>query len=135
VVVRHATHMTVRRTADARRARVTKICFAFPETVDRGPGQHTAFEVRGKKFAYFLDDHHGDGRLSVCMRAASGENDALVAADPRRYFIPAYIGPRGWVGYYLDVGGEDWGEVTDLLTESYRLAAPRRLAAQLDVSE
>ena len=98
-------------------------------------GQHAAFVVRGKKFAYYLDDHHGDGRRSVCCRAPAGENDALVAADPERYFIPAYIGPRGWVGYYTDLGGEDWDEVRDLVVESYRLAAPKRLVAQLDVTE
>ena len=103
---------------------MTRICLALPEAVDRGPGQHAAFEVRGKKFAYYLDDHHGDGRRAVCCRAPAGENHALAAADPERYFIPAYIGPRGWVGYYADLGHENWNEVTELVVESYRLAAP-----------
>ncbi len=69
------------------------------------------------------------------VAAPAGENTALVAADPERYFIPAYIGPRGWVGYDVDLGHEDWGEVRELIVESYRLAAPKRLAAALGVSE
>jgi phosphoribosylglycinamide formyltransferase-1 len=134
VVDREGDRMSARRSSSARE-RVTALCLALPEAEDHGPGQHAAFTVRGKKFAYYLDDHHGDGRRSVCCRAPAGENTALVAADPERYFIPAYIGPRGWVGYYVDLGREDWGEVRELIIESYRLAAPKRLAAALDVSE
>jgi phosphoribosylglycinamide formyltransferase-1 len=125
--------MTPRR-SDPARTKVTRLCLALPEAVEGEPGQHAAFEVRNKKFAYYLDDHHGDGRRSVCCRAPAGENEALVAGDPERYFIPAYIGPRGWVGYFTDLGNEDWDEIRDLVVESYRLAAPKRLAAQLDAT-
>jgi hypothetical protein len=57
-----------------------------------------------------------------------------VAADPRRYFRPPYVGGRGWVGVYLDVPGApvDWAEVAELVGEAYRVVAPRRLVARLD---
>jgi hypothetical protein len=134
VVDRKDTHVSARPSASPR-DRVRALCLALPEAVESEPGQHSAFTVRGKKFAYYLDDHHGDGRRSICCRAPSGENTALADADPQRYFIPAYIGPRGWVGYYVDLGHENWREVSELVVESYRLAAPKRLAAALDVSE
>jgi phosphoribosylglycinamide formyltransferase 1 len=53
----------------------------------------------------------------------------LVAADPDRFYKPAYIGPRGWVGLRLDTGSVDWAGVADLVTDSYLVTAPRRLAA------
>ena len=119
---------------DRRRARVTGICLALPEAVCTSTGDHAAFSVRDKKFGYYLDNHHGDGIISVCFRTESGQNKVLLGADNARFYSPAYIGPRGWVGLRLDVGEIDWDEVADFLTDSYRLAAPRRLVAQLDQS-
>jgi hypothetical protein len=116
---------------DRRLVRVTEICLALPEATRSLTGDHAAFAVRGKKFAYFLDNHHGDGIIAVCFRTISGANRVLLASDPSRFYSPAYIGPRGWVGLRLDIGQIDWAEVTDFLTDSYRLAAPKRLASQV----
>jgi predicted DNA-binding protein (MmcQ/YjbR family) len=90
--------------------------------------------VRKKTFAYFLNDHHGDGIVSVACKALAGDSTALANAQPARFYLPAYIGPRGWVALRLDVGEPDWGEVTELVKGSYRLTAPRRLAASIKVS-
>jgi hypothetical protein len=114
-----------------RRDRLVKICTVLPE-VDVKKGEHYAFSVRKKKFAYWLNDHHGDGRVAVTFKAPPGENRALVDIDPERFFIPPYIGPKGWVGLYLDLRGVDWEEVEEMARESYRLAAPKTLARQLD---
>jgi hypothetical protein len=117
---------------EEQRERVSQICLALPEAaVGARTGQHLAFEVRGKKFAYFLVDHHGDGRVAVNCKAAPGVQEALVAADPQRYFVPAYLGARGWVGIDLDAPGTGWAEVAELLRESYRLVAPKRLASRV----
>jgi predicted DNA-binding protein (MmcQ/YjbR family) len=116
---------------DRRLTRLTAICLALPEAVRETMGDHAAFTVRGKKFAYFLNDHHGDGIVSVCFRTEPGENAVLLASDADRFYSPAYIGPRGWVGLRLDRGEIDWNEVTDFVTDSYRLAAPKRLAVQI----
>ena len=57
--------------------------------------------------------------------------EALVGSDPERFFVPQYTGPKGWVGAWLDVD-PDWDEIAELIEESYRLVAPKRLVAQLD---
>jgi hypothetical protein len=94
--------------------------------------QHTAFAVRGKKFAYHLVDHHGDGRIALECKAAPGQNTSLVASDPDRFFLPMYMAHHGWVGLYLDVGRIDWQEVRELVTDAYLLIAPKRLAQQFE---
>ena len=116
---------------EPRLARLTKICLALPETTRKCMGSHAGFLVRKKTFAYFLNDHHGDGIVSVSCKALPGENTSLAAAQPKRFYLPAYVGPRGWVALRLDVGKVDWGEVAELVTASYRQAAPKRLIALL----
>ncbi len=85
--------------------------------------------MRTKVFVYFLNDHHGDGIVSVSTRAFPGENKRLIAAHPKKFYLPAYIGPRGWVALRLDRGKVDWNEVRDLVTASYLQVAPKKLAA------
>jgi phosphoribosylglycinamide formyltransferase-1 len=119
-----------RTAVDPRRKRVTEICVALPDATVRDM-QHAKYEVRGKSFAYYLDDHHGDGRVSITVKGAPGQQQALVAAYPKKFFVPPYLGPRGWIGLYLDVGKVDWAEVETLLTDSYRMTAPKRLAAMV----
>jgi hypothetical protein len=107
---------------------LTKICLALPDTARRLLGRHAVFEVRKKKFAYFLDNHHGDGIVGITCKVLPGDNAALIASDPKRFYMPAYVGPRGWVGLRLDVGKVDWEEVEELMTHSYVLVAPKALA-------
>ena len=114
---------------DRRLAHLAKICLALPEATRQDMGRHAGFRVRERVFAYYLHDHHGDGIVALACKAALGENQDLAAADPARYYLPAYIGPRGWVALRLDVGPVDWDEVAGLVADSYRLVAPKRLAA------
>lgn len=116
---------------DRRLQRLTKICLALPETTCERAGSHATYRVRKKPFAYFLDDHHGDGKIAVLWKAELGENRELAEADPKRFYVPAYVGPRGWAALRLDVGAVDWDEVSDFVTSSYCSAAPRKLAAKL----
>ena len=104
---------------------------ALPEVTQAGD-QHAAFLVRGRTFVYHLVDHHGDGRIALNLKVAAGENEALVASDPERYFIPAYVGPRGWVGLDLEAVAPDWDEVRALVVGSYKLIAPKTLARQVE---
>ena len=123
---------TVPRTSSIERdlKRLVALCEPLPEvTVTRG--QHTAFAVRNKKFAWHLVDHHGDGRIAFECKAERGVNGELVASDPDRFFLPPYMAHHGWIGLYLDVGRVDWDEVGELLTDAYLLTAPKRLAAQV----
>jgi len=95
-------------------------------------GSHAAFLIGKKNFAYFLYDHHGDGIVGVTCKLLPGDNARLVAADPKRFYMPAYIAPKGWVALRLDVGEVDWDEVKGLISGSYQLIAPKRLAAMVN---
>jgi len=113
---------------DARLKRLTKIAMALPDVTRKIHGSHAQFLIRKKTFAYFLDNHHGDGIVAVTCKVMPGDNTALAAAQPKRFYLPAYIGSRGWVALRLDIGKIDWDEVRDLLVCSYQLVAPNRLA-------
>jgi hypothetical protein len=112
---------------------IIEIVAGFPETSHQSQtGQHTALLVRKKKFGYHLVDHHGDGRVALQCKADKGDNHALVAEDPERFFLPPYMTQHGWIGLYLDLGSIDWDEVRELLTDAYLLTAPKTLARQVE---
>jgi predicted DNA-binding protein (MmcQ/YjbR family) len=113
---------------DRRLRKLSEYCLCLPETERTICGDHADFRVRGKVFTYFLSNHHGDGIVSVCCKTALGVNVDRAARDPRRFYLPAYIGPRGWLGMRLDLGNIDWYEVQNLVELSYGLVAPRTLA-------
>ena len=83
--------------------------------------------MRKRTFAYFLDDHHGDGITALACKVDSGANAALAGAHPKKFYLPAYLSSRGWIALRLDTGRIDWDEVRMLVEESYRLIAPKRL--------
>jgi hypothetical protein len=114
---------------DPRLKRLSALCLRLPEAVREDKGNHAAFLVRKKTFVYFLNDHHGDGIVSLCCKVLPGDNTALIASDPVRFYMPAYIGSRGWVAFRLDTPAVEWDEVGELVTGSYQLVAPKKLAA------
>ena len=116
---------------DPRLVRLSKICLAWPEVQRELKGDHAAFMVRKKPFAYFLNNHHGDGIVSVTCKVLPGGNAALAKARPAKFYVPPYVGPKGWVAMRLDVGEVDWDEVSRLVGGSYQLIAPKRLAGQV----
>lgn len=91
--------------------------------------------MRKKTFAYFLANHHGDGIVAVTCKVLPGDNQALADAQPRRFYLPAYIASRGWVALRLDTGKIDWEEVKELLLGSYALVAPKCLAERVQSDE
>lgn len=109
-------------------ARLRQVCLALPEATEREAWGDPTFRVRDKIFA---TQKRGDGRVSVWCKAPPAGRDALVDADPDRFFVPPYVGHHGWIGIRLD-GAVDWGEVADLVRESYRLIAPKRLSTRRD---
>lgn len=120
--------MVKRRAEDPRLMRLTKIALALPGATRQIYGSHAQFLVRKKTFAYFLDNHHGDGIVAVTCKVLLGDNKALAVSQPGRFYLPAYIASKGWVALRLDVGKVDWDEVKELLSGSYALIAPKRLA-------
>ena len=118
------------------RARVREACLAFPESheVVQNP-VHSAFEVNGKKFAYFLNSHHGDGVVGLTCKALPGVAGTLVDADPVRFYLPAYMARFGWVGMRLDIEPVDWAQADQLLREAYLAMAPKRLVKVVEAAK
>ena len=110
---------------DPRRERVKDIAGGLPEAAARDQ-QHIKFEVRGKSFAYYLDDHHGDGRVAINIKAAPGQQQALIAAYPERFFRPPYVGHRGWLGIRFN-DGVDWDELQGIVEDAFATVAPKKL--------
>ena len=108
--------------------RLRAICLALPEAVESGGVGDPTFKVRDKIFAM---RHPVGERMSVWCKAPPGVQDILVGSNPERFFVPPYVGHHGWVGIWID-GEIDWDELADLVVESYRMTAPKRLVALLD---
>jgi hypothetical protein len=118
---------TDRAVARAGLERLSAICLALPEATQEGASRHAAFRVRKKAFAYFLDNHHGDGIVGACVKLPTGKNAALARSDPKRFFLPAYMAVRGWLGLRLDRSRTDWKDVAERVAQSYRAVAPKTL--------
>ena len=108
-------------------ARLRAICLALPEAVEGAGVGSPSFRVRDKIFAM---QHGMDGRPSLWCKAPRGFQDVIVGGDPARFFVPPYVGHHGWIGIWLDVE-QDWRLIADLVKESYRMTAPKRLSARL----
>ena len=108
---------------------VRSIALALPEVTERlSHGSETFFIGGRKTFVNFVDDHHGDGRLGVWCAAPPGAQAQLVDEEPDRFFIPPYVGHRGWIGVRLEQD-MDRDELAGILTEAYLQVAPKKLAA------
>ena len=108
--------------------RLRKLVQALPRTAEVVAWGEPTFRVNNRIFAYYADasTHHGFGRTSVWVKAAAGTQDLLVAADPDRFFVPPYVGPKGWVGIRLDKR-PPWKTVAAMLEDAWRLTAPKTL--------
>ena len=91
--------------------------------------------IKGKKFAYVSNDHHGDGRVALLVKVSGAdEQGQLIDNDPARYFRPAYFGD-GWVGIRLDLGDTDWDAIADWLRRSWIAVAPKKLAGVMAAAD
>ncbi|MBL9123348.1 MAG: MmcQ/YjbR family DNA-binding protein [Planctomycetaceae bacterium] len=113
--------------------RLRKQCLALPAAHEVEAWGEPTFRVRNKMFAMYASpsNHHGCGRPAVWRKSTKVDQARMIAADSRRYFVPPYVGPSGWVGIWLD-DGVDWNDVSEFLREAFRLVAPKRLLAELE---
>lgn len=105
-----------------------ELCLSLPEAEERETWETQTFRVRDKIFAMV---HHDGDRIALQCKAPRGAQEALIQSEPERYYVPAYVGHNGWIGMWLDEG-MDWRDVAAHLEESYRMTAPKRLAAQME---
>ena len=107
-------------------SRLRAICLTLPEASEQGGVGDPTFKVRDKIFAM---RHPHDDRESVWCKARAGVQSSLVSSEPERFFVPPYVGHHGWIGAWLDVE-QDWKHIADLIEQSYRMTAPKRLVEQ-----
>jgi hypothetical protein len=106
-------------------SRIRRICLSLPETSERPSHGAPTFFIREKRaFVMFHDDHHGDGRLAIWCAAPDGVQEALVDSRPSRFFVPPYVGHRGWVGVRLD-RGPDWDQVGGVVEDAHMTVEAR----------
>jgi len=114
---------------DVHRA-VREACLWLPEAEEYLSHGSPNFRVRGRGFASYVINHHGDGRVALWLAAPSGAQEHFDAADSRRFFIPPYVGTRGWLGVQLDKGLA-WRVIAGLVRDAYLKVAPMLLQSQV----
>lgn len=114
---------------DADLERIRAICMSFPEAAEKlSHGSPAFFIEKGKVYAYYWHNHHGDGHTSVIVKTSGREEQAmLVEMDPEFYHVPPYLGPSGWIAMELNGEATDWDRVGDRIAMSWEMVAPRRL--------
>ena len=117
-------------------AQVRERALALPEADEVLSHGMPCFGVtKGRKFAYVSMDHHGDGKTALLVKVSGlDEQQQLIENDPARYYRPAYFGDA-WIGVRLDIGGNDWDHIGEWLARSWRMSAPKKLTALLDIAE
>jgi hypothetical protein len=109
--------------------RLRAVCLGLPEVEERLSHGAPTFFVRGKRpFVMVMTDHHGDGRFAIWCAAGAGVQGMLVDADPERFFVPPYVGHRGWLGVRLD-RSRNWDEIVGIVEDAYVEIAPAKLVA------
>ena len=109
-----------------------RICLKLPEVSLRPSHQTPTFFIRNKRvLCHLWDNHHGDGRLAIWCPAQPGVQSELIEREADRFFVPPYVGHRGWIGVRLDID-VDWDEIRGIIVEAYRATAPKTLVKQLD---
>jgi formyltetrahydrofolate-dependent phosphoribosylglycinamide formyltransferase len=121
---------------DALIAQVRALAMALPEADEvTSHGMPCWGIIKGKKFAYVSNDHHGDGKVALLVKISGVEEQAsLIENDPTRYFRPAYFGDT-WIGIRLDLGDNDWDHIGQWLNRSWRASAPPRLSKLMSVAD
>jgi predicted DNA-binding protein (MmcQ/YjbR family) len=127
IFVGHAQELSVKN--DLHEA-VRAVCLWLPETDEVSSHGSPNFRVRGKTFATFVVNHHGDGRVALWLNVPRGAQDWYVSAASRQFFVPPYVGSRGWLGVHLDKG-LSWKRIALLVREAYEKVAPAVLKSSL----
>jgi hypothetical protein len=112
---------------------VREVCLSFPHAEEVISHGFPDFRVRGKSFASYVVNHHGDGRVALWLNAPGGSQDHYIKSEPKHFFMPPYVGPRGWLGVNLDKG-LSWARIATLTRQAYEKVAPRSLSAAISAT-
>jgi len=109
---------------------VSEVCLSFPEAEEGTAHGSPHYHVRGKTFAMYTINHHGDGRISLWLNSPPGAQEIHVKGEPKHFFVPPYVGPRGWLGVHLNKG-LSWKRIAVLVREAYEKVAHPKLRAAI----
>jgi hypothetical protein len=111
-------------------ARLREICLALPGAFEKEAWGECTFRVTGgSMFAMTDNHHHGAEHIAVWVKAPLEVQEILVGADPKKFFVPPYVGAKGWIGMRLDYKKIDWEEVAAIVKDGHAMSAPKRLRA------
>ena len=113
-------------------SRLRKLCLALPQAREVEAWGAPTFRVKTIFAMYSGPDHDKAGRASAWVKALQSNQDLMVAMAPERFFVPPYVGGKGWIGVYLDDANTDWAELESLLRDAWRMSAPKRVVARHD---
>ena len=133
VIAPLATPPQPRASNEAHLAQARRLCLTLPEVEEKEAWGSPYFRVKGRMFAMYLNNHHGDGRIALWLKAPPGVQEMLVEAAPEKFFIPPYQGVFGWIGVQLDQCGEE--EIASHIEQAYRMVAPKKLQDLLASSD
>jgi len=115
--------------------RLRTVCLALPEAFEKEAWGECTFRVAGgSMFAMTDNNHHNSGHVAVWVKAPPMVQEILVNSAPERFFVPPYVGPKGWVGMRLDQK-VDWDELADIVRDGYLMSAPKRLRARMESTD
>lgn len=124
-------HPRMYKDGDATIERLRELCLALPECFEKEAWGECTFRVTGgSMFAMTDNNHHGSSHIAVWLKTPRDLQEMLVSADAKRFFVPPYVGPKGWLGVRLDYK-VDWTELAELLKDAHAMAAPKRLLARI----
>ncbi|MCR9143430.1 MAG: MmcQ/YjbR family DNA-binding protein [bacterium] len=107
--------------------KLRELCLSFPDAFEKEAWGECTFRMEGgTMFAVTDFNHHGSGHIAVWVKAPPLAQEQMVESDPKRYFRPPYMGPKGWVGIRLDVGRVSWKKVREIIAAGYEMSAPKR---------
>lgn len=117
---------------DPRLAKLIAISKSLPGASDEAWFDHHTFRVGKKTIAYFLNNHHNDGKIAACFKSTKTRQAELIAKSLKHFYLPAYMAHQGWIAMRLDVAPVDWELVASLMMEAFRLQASKKLLAALE---
>ncbi len=105
--------------------RVRRICSALPQTTEKLSHGEPTFFAGKKVYAMFANNHHNDGHVAVWIPVPPGLQATLLKTEPEKFFMPPYVGVRGWVG--VELGAVSDEELGFHLWEAWRLIVPKNV--------
>ena len=107
-------------------AKLREICLGLPEVFEKEAWGECTFRVTGgSMFAMTDNNHHGSGHVAVWVKAPAMVQEILVNSDPKRFFVPPYMGKQGWVGIRID-GKIKWDQAAAILKDGYLMSMPKK---------